>query len=119
MLLAGAEEAAKEAVETWLKLYEDDQRALREYMQEGKPAAPGSSTVAIGCATPAKRDGGNYRDDGCRAPTPERGRLLRFLHSPFSAGAQSGRLMADPGGPTRPERRGHAAETARRAPRTR
>ena len=37
MLLAGAEEAAKEAVETWLRLYKDDQRALRKYMEEATP----------------------------------------------------------------------------------
>jgi hypothetical protein len=44
MLLAGAEEAAKEAVESWLKLYEDDQRALREYMKKAGRAVPPSST---------------------------------------------------------------------------
>jgi hypothetical protein len=37
MLLADAEKAAKEAVETWLRLYEDDQRALREYLEEAWP----------------------------------------------------------------------------------
>jgi hypothetical protein len=53
MLLAGAEEAAKEAVETWLRLYEDDQRALREYMQEAGRTAPRSSTAAHRLRTPS------------------------------------------------------------------
>jgi hypothetical protein len=53
MLLAGAEEAAKEAVETWLRLYEDDQRALRAYIQEANRAASRSSTDARRLRTPS------------------------------------------------------------------
>jgi hypothetical protein len=48
MLLAGAEEAAKEAVATWLMLYEDEQRPLREYREEAERAAPPSSTNSHG-----------------------------------------------------------------------
>jgi hypothetical protein len=47
MLLAGAE------VETWLRLYEDDQRALREYMQEAERTAPRSLTAAHRLRTPS------------------------------------------------------------------
>jgi hypothetical protein len=55
MLLAGAEEPAKEAVDAWLKVYEDDQRALREYMQEATRAAPRSSSRAHRLRKPAKK----------------------------------------------------------------
>ena len=54
MLLAGDEEAAKEAVERWLRLYQDEQRALREYREEAKRAAPPPRPLAVGCASPAK-----------------------------------------------------------------
>jgi hypothetical protein len=57
MLLAGAEEAAKEAVETWLRLYEGDQRALREYMREPERAAPRSSTNAHRLRKPIEKRG--------------------------------------------------------------
>jgi hypothetical protein len=55
MLLAGAEEAAKEAVETWLRLYEDEQRAVRQYMEEATRAAPRSSSGARRLRKPSKK----------------------------------------------------------------
>jgi hypothetical protein len=55
MLLAGAEEAAREAVETWLRVYEDDQLALREYMEEAERAAPRSSTDAHRLRKPSEK----------------------------------------------------------------
>jgi hypothetical protein len=55
MLLAGAEEAAKEAVETWLRLYEDDQRSLREYIQETERPVPRSSTHAHRLRKPTQK----------------------------------------------------------------
>jgi hypothetical protein len=55
MLLADAEKAAKEAVETWLRLYEDDQRALREYLEEAERAAPRSSTDAPSAAQTSEK----------------------------------------------------------------
>jgi hypothetical protein len=55
MLLADAEEAAKEAVETWLRLYEDDQRAVRQYMEEAARATPRSSTNARRLRGPSKK----------------------------------------------------------------
>jgi hypothetical protein len=56
MLLAGAEEAAKEAVETWLKLYEYDQRALRQYMKQAERAAPRASTDARRLRKPRRKE---------------------------------------------------------------
>jgi hypothetical protein len=55
MLLAGDEEAAKEAVETWLRLYKDDRHALREYMEEATRAAPRSSSGARRLRKPSKK----------------------------------------------------------------
>ena len=55
MLLAGAEEAAKEAVERWLRLYENDQRALRKYMGEATRAAPRSSSGARRLRKPRRK----------------------------------------------------------------
>ena len=55
MLLAGAEEAAKEAVERWLRLYEDDQRSLREYIEEAERAAPRSSDSAHRLRKPRRK----------------------------------------------------------------
>jgi hypothetical protein len=53
MLLAGAE------VETWLRLYEDDQRALREYLEEAWPGcAPRRRPAWLSrrsCPCPAQR----------------------------------------------------------------
>jgi hypothetical protein len=56
MLLAGAEEAAREAVETWLRVYEDDQRALREYMEEAERGAPRSSTNTHRLRKPSEKE---------------------------------------------------------------
>ena len=56
MLLAGAEEAAKEAVERWLRLYKDDQRALRKYMEEATPAAPRSPSGARRLRKPRRKE---------------------------------------------------------------
>ena len=55
MLLAGAEEAAKEAVERWLRLYKDDQRALRKAMKEAARATPRSSTNARRLRRPSEK----------------------------------------------------------------
>jgi hypothetical protein len=72
MLLGGDEEAAKEAVETWLKVYENDQRALREYMKEAARATPRSSTNVRRLRRPSKKGRRRLPDRGGSGHDPSR-----------------------------------------------
>ena len=98
MLLAGAEEAAKEAVETWLRLYEDDQRALREYMQEAKRAAPRVLDRCPSAAqAQAKRGGGDCLTEAgalpeCQPP----GARAAPIHGGLLTRSGAERLTPDP-----------------------
>jgi hypothetical protein len=74
MLLADAEKAAKEAVETWLRLHEDDQRALREYMGQAERSCAAVLANAHRLSKPsAKRGGGDCLTVGERSPTQAAG----------------------------------------------